>query len=255
VIIDDDSVKLPKSVSNFLILGFRIIGRAPVSVPGSKRINESARAGQVSLLIRLKKNSCVLNETRRTLIHCREPKAEIPPIPGPLETAKFQLTHLAPLNARKVEAALAAIAQIQASADVGAEGKGGDAKPPKTPTWEETLQALLEATAPLTPVISANPLKQARNPPNINSMSTQRRLMFQNLSEEDDPRVGGQWRKTPCWAAGASGPPRPDIYYLRLFVHYSLVNCDMGVIPVNTLFKTKVTGKATGGLVDVQHMC
>ena len=96
----------------------------------------------------------------------REPKAEIPPIPGPLGNTKLRLSHVAPLNARKVEAALAAITKHQAAADGKAGGDSmeveGDGVDTTTPSWEETLQALLEATAPLTPIISTNPLKQVR---------------------------------------------------------------------------------------------
>eukprot|EP00976_Prorocentrum_cordatum_P071019 1180154-Prorocentrum_minimum.AAC.6 len=95
----------------------------------------------------------------------REPKAEIPPIPGPLRNTKLRLSHIPPLNARKVEAALAIISKHQAIADAKAGGEamevdgGAESEPPK---WEDTLQAVLEATAPLTPIISTNPLKQVR---------------------------------------------------------------------------------------------
>jgi hypothetical protein len=32
----------------------------------------------------------------------------------------------------------------------------------------------------------------------------------QNPKREDEPRMGGQWQKTPRWVAGGTGPSWPD---------------------------------------------
>jgi hypothetical protein len=47
-------------------------------------------------------------------------------------------------------------------------------------------------------------------PPPLQNITTTKRGR-ESSEEEDDPRIDGQWRKLPRWAAGETGPPRKDL--------------------------------------------
>jgi hypothetical protein len=66
--------------------------------------------------------------------------------------------------------------------------------------------------------------------------------LFTKCSEEDDPRMGGQWRKAPRWAVGGTGPSRPwmltESYSLNINwmfpkcspnVHWMFTECSLNV--------------------------